>query len=373
MARSQDIETQYHPKTMALAIAAPYNHTSDIQPYYEEFYNLLETNGIEPDIKEEIKLREINPITFVTPGKLELIRQKCQEENIEMVIVSEPLNSQQERNLSDYLNCDVFDRTQLILEIFEKAAHSGEGKTQVEIAMLKHAKTRLAGKGIGLAQQSGVVGLRGGPGETLKERERRQIDDKIKRAERKLKTLENVRDTQRKRRLSSGMPLICLIGYTNAGKSSLLNALTKSDVLAEDKLFATLDTSTRELFIDHEHKALLSDTVGFIQFLPPKLIDAFKSTLSELAYADLLLLVVDLSDPNWENQIKVVHEVLADLDVDKPIYYIFNKIDKVPVLEEVKDRTDKYLPQEFISTKEKPSLQVLRNNIGEWMRTYKKD
>ncbi|OGB97954.1 GTPase HflX [candidate division TM6 bacterium RIFCSPHIGHO2_12_FULL_36_22] len=371
MAKTQNIETSLHPKTLALCIWAPYNRTKNIEAYYEEFLNLIKSNGIEPDFVEKMKLREIHPVSFLTAGKLEELRKFCEDHEIEEVIVSEALSAQQEKNISDYIHIEIFDRTHLILEIFEKAAHSGEGKTQVEIAMLKYAKTRLAGKGIHLAQQSGVFGLRGGPGETLKERERRHIEDQIRKAEQKLKSLQKVRTTQRKQRLSSNLPYICLIGYTNAGKSTILNALTKSDVLAEDKLFATLDTTTRELYLGNTKRALISDTVGFIQQLPPQLIEAFKSTLSELEFADLLLLIIDVSDSEWENHIKVVQEILADIEVDKPILYVFNKIDKVTdpiVLDDIDFKVDKYKPHVVISAKSKETLKPLTNYLTKWRK-----
>ena len=222
------------------------------------------------------------------------------------------------------------------LEIFEKGSHSAEGKLQVQIAMFQHKKGRLAGRGIYLSQQGARIGTTG-PGETQKEIDARHIETSILKLKRQLVRLKQARETQRKQRLASQIPLFCLIGYTNAGKSSILNALTKSNVLAEDKLFATLDTTTRELYIDGKKKGLISDTVGFIQQLPHHLIEAFKSTLSELHYADLLIQVIDISDPNWEAHIAVVHKILEDLEIDKDMLYVFNKADKVDMI--IADRT----------------------------------
>jgi GTP-binding protein HflX len=284
--------SDYRPKVLLVGIHALYNKTTYIKSYFEEFINLVKSNGITYDEITYIKLRSIDAGTFITEGHLDDIKKICDEKNIDEVILSEPISPQQERNLHDYLHCRIFDRTQLILEIFEKSAHSAEGKAQINIAMLEYLKSRLAGKGIHLSQQSGVMGLRGGFGETAKEKERRHIDDHILKLKRQLEQLGKTRETQRKQRLKSKLPLFCLIGYTNTGKSTILNALTKSNVLAEDKLFATLDTTTRELFINSKKKGLISDTVGFIQLLPHHLIEAFKSTLSELKYADLLLQVV---------------------------------------------------------------------------------
>lgn len=365
MAKRQDLKTAYHPKTLALGIDAPYNKIKSIDAYFEEFLNLIKTNQITIDEKLFISLRTIDSAYFITKGKLEQIKEFCDTNNIEQVIISEPLTAQQERNLEDILQCPVIDRTGLILEIFEKAAQSAEGKAQVGIALLQHQKTRLAGKGISMSQQAGRIGSRG-PGETAKEEQIRHINNAITRLKRQLETMHQARETQRKQRLTAKIPLICLIGYTNAGKSTILNALTKSTVLAEDKLFATLDTTTRELYIDGKKKGLLSDTVGFIQLLPPHLIEAFKSTLSELNYASLLLHVIDLSDPSFQDHIKTVHEILDDLEVNKPLLYVFNKIDRVENLDTLLPLLEQYQPHVLVSAQSKEGLQELINFLAAW-------
>ncbi|HBR71008.1 TPA: GTPase HflX [Candidatus Dependentiae bacterium] len=370
MTKPQNIETIAHVPTLIIGIQAPYNDTENIDAYYDEFKNLLKTNGTTFDAEHFIKIREINQKTFITPGKLEEIRKLCEKHAIEEVYISEPITTLQAKHLEDYLNCKVFDRTDLILEIFKKAAQTAEGKTQVAIATLEHAKTRLAGKGIFLEQQrgGGGAGTKGGPGETLKEREKRVINAKIQQLRKQLETLHRARETQRKKRIAAHVPQICLIGYTNAGKSTILNTLTKAQVLAENKLFATLDTTTRELYINGIKKGVLSDTVGFIQYLPHKLIDAFKSTLSELQYADLLLEVVDASDPDWKAHIDVVQDILDDLEVEKPILYVFNKIDKCS--EEIKQRLEddaqKYQPYVIISAKERETMKPLIDFLDQW-------
>lgn len=353
---------------LLLGVHAPYNRTPNIEGYFQEFVNLAKSNGLPTDITMFMRIRDIDSAYFITKGKLEEVKKMCDEHNIDHVVISEPLSVQQERNLSDYLHCKVFDRTQLILEIFEKAADSAEGKTQVQIAMLQHKKSRVAGHGVHMSQQAGILGLRSGAGETAKERELRHLENLILKLRKQLAQIEKVRQTQRKRRLQSNLPLMCLIGYTNAGKSSILNALTKSDVLAEDKLFATLDTTTRELYINNAKVGLISDTVGFIQNLPHNLINAFKSTLAELQYADLLIEVVDASDPNWESHIEIVRNILNDLDLQhKEILYVFNKIDKVESTQQLLDVFDKYKPYILTSALKKEGISPLKEYIESWV------
>lgn len=370
MAKKEFYVTSEQSRLLAVGIHAPYNKTSHIESYYEEFLNLLRTNGLTPNATHFMKLRDIDKSYFVTQGKLHELQKVCEEHNIEEIVFSEPLTPQQERNLEDLLHCRVFDRTRLILEIFEKHAHSAEGKAQVAIAMLKHQKTRLAGKGVHLSQQAGKIGNKG-PGETQKEKQARLIESTMHRTKRQLEQLQKVRATQRKTRISSGISHICLIGYTNAGKSSVMNALTKSDVLAEDKLFATLDTTTRALFIHSTKIGVLSDTVGFIQNLPHNLIEAFKSTLAELQYADLLLHVIDASDPNWELHVKVVHDILQELDVTSPMVYVFNKVDKLSNVDEFALTTERYQPHLFISTVLTDGMQPLIDHLHQWHNQQK--
>ncbi|MDP3889315.1 MAG: GTPase HflX [bacterium] len=365
MPKPEYYETNRQAKTLLIGVHAPYNRTADINSYYEEFANLVKTNGVTSENNLFVKIRIIDPAYFFPKGKLEEIKQICEKHGIEQIIISDAITPQQERNLEDYLECYVTDRTQLILEIFEKAAHSAEGKKQVTIALLQHRKTRLSGKGIFLEQQTGVKGGRG-PGEKIKERDRRYIEQQIQKLKGELVTLQQVRETQRKQRLGRHIPQICLVGYTNAGKSTILNTLTKSDVLAEDKLFATLDTTTRSLYINNKQVGVLSDTVGFIQQLPPHLIEAFKSTLSELHYADLLLHVVDLSDTSWEEHLQIVATILDSLNVHKEILYVFNKQDRVSNLEQMLPTLERYQPQVIVSAHSKSGLQPLIDFLGTW-------
>lgn len=359
-------DTDIYPKTLLLGVYAPYNKTQNVESYFEEFVNLAKTNNVRNYETLFIKTRDVDSSYFLTKGKLEELKKYCDEHEIEQLIISESLTPQQERNLSDFIDCPIYDRTQLILEIFEKSAHSAEGKMQVHIAMLQHQKTRLAGQGVDMMQQRGVRGMRGGYGETRKEKDRRHIETTILKLNKQLEMLDRTRETQRKQRLTTGITHICIIGYTNAGKSTLLNTLTNSSVLAEDKLFATLDTTTRELYINKSKVGLISDTVGFIQQLPHKLIAAFKSTLSELQHADLLVHVVDLSDLNWETHIQVVHNILDELEVKKDMIYVFNKVDKVASLENLTGALSKYQPHALTNAQTKEGLKPLIEYLNTW-------
>lgn len=358
-------ETQ---KTLLIAMHAPYNRTQDFSLYQEEFLSLAKTNGILPEHTITIKLRTIDTAYFVTKGKLDELLNICKENGIERIVISEQLTAQQERNLSEFLDCTIIDRTLLILEIFEKAALSAEGKTQVAMAMLRYKKSRLAGKGIHMGQQQGGFGMIGGFGETAKEKEARHIENSILKLRKSLENIQKSRDTQRKQRLINQVPQICLVGYTNSGKSTILNRLTHSDVLAEDKLFATLDTTTRELYIDSKKKGVISDTVGFIQQLPHNLIEAFKSTLSELKYADLLLHVIDISDPSWQMHIRVTLETLKEIGIEKNMLYVFNKADRLSAeaRADIQNTLERYQPHVIVSAKTADGIEPLKEFLKSW-------
>ncbi len=358
------------PKTLLIGIHSPFNPIRDIESYFQEFKNLAASNGVPTEHFIAIKLRTVDSANFLTLGKLEDLIRVVKEGDFQEVIISESLSPQQERNLNRILGCHVFDRTDLILEIFEKGAQSAEGKTQVGLAMLQHQKSRLIGRGLYMSQQGGRIGTRG-PGETQKEKDTQHIEHLMLKMRRDLEKLHKVRETQRKQRLGSSLPLICLIGYTNAGKSTILNALTKSSVLVEDKLFATLDTTTRELFIEKNKIGLISDTVGFIQQLPHNLIEAFKSTLSELKHAHLLIQVIDASDPNWQEHIQVVQDVLDELGAgDKEMIYVFNKIDKVTNVEMSDFLFRNYKPHVLVSAIMQDGLDPLREFLLGWKKTF---
>jgi len=368
MSKHQLISTDFSKKVLLIGVQSPYNQTDDIQSYYQEFLNLAATNNVTNFVNINIKLRSIDPGNFFTKGKLDEIKTVFDEGNFDEIIISDMLSAQQERNLNDLFDCPILDRTRLILDIFEKSATSAEGKIQVEIAKLEFAKTRVSGYGVHLDQQAGSIGIRGGPGETMKEATLRHLSRSMLTLKKHLEKIDKSRETQRKQRINQNIPLICLVGYTNAGKSSILNALTGSNVLAKDQLFATLDTTTKQLVIGGKTIGLLSDTVGFIQQLPHQLIDAFKSTLSELSYASLLLVVIDISDNNWQLHINVVLKTLHEINVNKTILFVFNKIDKIDK-KELQQRLNQFgifSSYVVVNCIEKNGLDALKKYLLKW-------
>lgn len=298
--------------------------------YLDELAFLAETAGAYPQKKFLQKLDYPNSNTFVGPGKLEEIknyikdREEDEEEKIGLVIFDDELSAKQLRNIERELEIKVLDRTNLILDIFAKRAQTAHAKTQVELAQYKYLLPRLTRMWTHLERQRGGIGMRG-PGETQIETDRRIILDKISMLKNELKSIDKQKSTQRKNR--GKMVRVALVGYTNVGKSTIMNMLSKSDVFAENKLFATLDTTVRKVTIENL-PFLLSDTVGFIRKLPHDLIESFKSTLDEVREADLLVHVVDISHPTFEDQIDVVEKTLHEIDnTEKPTILVFNKTD----------------------------------------------
>ena len=274
--------------------------------------------------------RKFNPRFLVGEGKLREIIIRALQQRATLLVFDQDLTPNQIRSISEITEMKVIDRSQLILDIFAKRAQSRDGKVQVELAQLKYILPRLSGKGTAMSRLMGGIGGRG-PGETKLETDRRRIRDKIRRLEKQLDSLGRGRVQRRQKRIRAGLPIVSIVGYTNAGKSTLLNALTQSDVLTEDLLFATLDTATRRLRFPLDREVIITDTVGFIRDLPPSLIGAFRATLEELEDADLLLHLVDLSNPRFEEQIKSVDKILDSLDLGmQQRLLVFNKIDQVP-------------------------------------------
>jgi len=263
-------------------------------------------------------------------GKIKEVVIQALQLGATLLIFDQDLSPAQVRSISEITDLKVIDRSQLILDIFARRAHTLDGKVQVELAQLKYILPRLLGRGTAMSRLMGGIGGRG-PGETKLETDRRRLRDRISRLEKQLETLARGRKQRRQKRVRAGVPIVSIVGYTNAGKSTLLNALTQSAVFTEDLLFATLDTSTRRLRFPMEREVIITDTVGFIRQLPKSLVGAFKATLEELEDADLLLHVVDISNPRFEEHIRAVEKILADLELDRiPRLLVFNKIDLAP-------------------------------------------
>ncbi len=270
-----------------------------------------------------------SPAYFIGKGKVEEISQLCTEKDIDVVMFNNELTGTQQKNLEDIINTKTIDRTQLILDIFAHRAHSNDGKIQVELAQLLYLMPRLTGRGILLSRLGGGIGTRG-PGEQKLEVDRRRIRDRITRLKRDLDKLSLQRSTRRKQRAKFSLLTIAIIGYTNSGKSTLLNALTESHIYTHDRLFSTLDPTIRSFILPNNQKVLFVDTVGFLNELPHHLIESFKATLEEVVNADILLHLVDISHPKAKEMEKAVFDVLAELNAtDKPMITVLNKTDKI--------------------------------------------
>lgn len=298
----------------------------------DELSQLALTAGLQPVSKVTCKRKAPDAALFVGSGKADEIKFMAEQMGAQEILFDQALSPAQQRNLERHLGMPVNDRTLLILEIFAQRARSHEGKLQVELARLQYLSTRLVRRWSHLERQQGGIGMRGGPGETQIELDKRMIGDAIKRTKERLIKVKKQRSTQRRQRDRRNAFSISLVGYTNAGKSTLFNALVKARAYAADQLFATLDTTTRQLYLGEAGRsASISDTVGFIRDLPHGLIDAFQATLQEAADADLLLHVVDASSPNFPEQMAEVQRVLHEIGADPvPQWLIFNKIDRLP-------------------------------------------
>lgn len=303
---------------------------ADLRESLDELAELAATAGAEIVGEGIQKLETPNAATYIGKGKAAELAQFCAQNEVDTVIFDDELTPAQTRNLEKAFECKILDRTALILDIFSQRARTREGKLQIELAQLQHLLPRLTRFWTHLSRQKGGIGMRGGEGESQLEADRRKTQERIDRIVTDLDTVRRQRETQRAGRQRANWPLASIVGYTNAGKSTLLNRLTGANVLAEDKLFATLDPTTRRLRLPTNQNVLLTDTVGFIKKLPHGLVEAFKATLEEVVQADLLLHVVDVSHPQAVEQIAAVNTVLAEIGAAaKPTLMVFNKIDNL--------------------------------------------
>jgi GTP-binding protein HflX len=353
-------------KKIKLKHSIYYDHRKE---HIEELKNLAVSAGA--NVEEAIYFRQLKPNTkyFINTGKLEQIKNIVDENDLELVIFDDEITPTQQRNLQTKLNIKVLDRTALILDIFAQRAHSSEGKLQVELAQLNYILPRLTGRGIELSRLGGGIGTRG-PGETKLEVDRRKIRNRISMLKKKIDRIGIQRDTQRKQREAREIFQIALVGYTNSGKTTLLNSTTDADAYVEDRLFSTLDSTIRKINIFSNSEVLISDTVGFIEKLPHQLIASFKSTLEEVRRSDLLLLIVDISNPYYENNIYSVRKVLKEIGVwNKPVILVFNKIDKVSnaYIEKLKI---KYKNAVFISALKKKGISELYSRIKKFTEKH---
>ncbi len=313
----------------ALLISVGQMSRQRVEDSMAELDELSRTANLQVVDKMIQRPRKLNPRFLVGEGKLREIIIRALQQRVTLLVFDQDLTPNQIRSISAITEMKVIDRSQLILDIFARRAQSRDGKVQVELAQLKYILPRLSGKGTAMSRLMGGIGGRG-PGETKLETDRRRIRDKIRRLEKQLDSLGRGRVQRRQKRIRAGLPIVSIVGYTNAGKSTLLNALTQSDVMTEDLLFATLDTATRRLRFPLDREVIITDTVGFIRDLPPSLMGAFKATLEELEDADLLLHLVDLSNPRFAEQIKAVDKILDDLNLGtQQRLLVFNKVDQV--------------------------------------------
>lgn len=315
----------YSPRRKKQEIAEP-----AVEDTLDELRQLAESANVEVADLVACRLDRINPRSYINKGKIEEINELIKEHSIDLVIFDDELSPSQNKNLEDSLCVRVIDRRALILDIFAKRARTAEGKLQVELAQLMYLMPRLTRMWTHLERQKGGVGLRG-PGETQLEIDRRLIRERVARLKADLKKVQSVRKLQREKRRKVPIPNVVLVGYTNSGKSTLFNRLTESKVLSANKLFATLDPVTRKLRLPNHREVVLTDSVGFIRKLPHELVDAFKATLEEVQSADLLLHVIDCSDPMWESHKRATENVLEELSCfDCPTIEVYNKIDRMP-------------------------------------------
>jgi GTPase len=360
--------------TPAVLVGVDFGPGSSFDPTLDELALLAQSAGDNPVVRITAKRKAPDAALFVGSGKADEIKAAVQTHQAQGVIFDQALSPAQQRNLEQHLGVPVADRTALILDIFAARAQSHEGKLQVELARLQYQATRLVRRWTHLERQSGGIGLRGGPGEAQIELDRRMIGERIKTVKSRLDKVKKQHQTQRRAREKSGALRVSLVGYTNAGKSTLFNALTKSRTLAADQLFATLDTTTRQMWLAEAGKSVvLSDTVGFIRDLPHKLVDAFRATLYEATEADVLLHVVDAASPLAGEQMAEVERVLEEIGAERIAQVlVFNKLDLIEpdaqprVLADAIERAPGVVtPRVFVSARDGRGLDLLRRHVAD--------
>ncbi|KMZ52478.1 GTPase HflX [Dorea sp. D27] len=356
-------------KERVILVGVSTSDQDDTKKSLDELAELAATAGAETAGRIIQSREQMHPATYVGKGKLTELKDLIWEASATGIICDDELSPAQMGNLQDELDVKVMDRTLVILDIFASRASTSEGKIQVELAQLGYRQSRLTGFGKSLSRLGGGIGTRG-PGEKKLEMDRRLIKGRIAQLNRELKDVKRHREVTREQRARNQVPVAAIVGYTNAGKSSLLNALTDADILAEDKLFATLDPTTRELKLPSKQSVLLTDTVGFIRKLPHHLIEAFRSTLEEAKYADMILHVVDAANPQMDEQMHIVYETLRSLGIkDKPVITLFNKQDKEEAQQTVRDFQADYTVR--ISARTKEGLEELKEMIEAVLRGQK--
>ena len=352
-----------------ILVAVSTSDHDDTEKSLDELEELAKTAGAVTVGRVIQNLDQVHPGTYVGKGKLDEIKELIWETQATGIICDDELSPAQLGNMEDALEIKVMDRTLIILDIFAGRASTNEGKIQVELAQLKYRQSRLTGLGKSLSRLGGGIGTRG-PGEKKLEMDRRLIKDRIAQLNRELKDVMRHREVTREQRSRNNIPVVAIVGYTNAGKSTLLNYLTGAGVLEEDQLFATLDPTTRNLKLPSKQEVLITDTVGFIRKLPHHLIQAFRSTLEEAKYADIILHVVDASNPQVDEQMYIVYETLQNLDVkNKPIITAFNKQDKVEGSPILRDFKADHIVR--ISAKHGTGVDELLNTIEDVLRAQK--
>lgn len=355
-------------RAVIVGVIFPHQTKAQVDEYLDELELLADTAGADVVCRVYQERERPDPAFFIGKGKVEQIAKIVEQEKIDIVIFDDELSGVQVRNLEEAINCKVIDRTTLILDIFASHAKTSTAKIQVELAQLEYLLPRLTGKWRHLSKQYGGIGTKG-PGETQLETERRLVKRKIAILREKLNEIDNQRKVQRKGRRD--IFRVALVGYTNAGKSTLLNVMADANVYVEDKLFATLDATTRVVKLSPSRKVLLTDTVGFIRKLPHHLIASFKSTLDEIVESDILIHVVDITAPNFREQIKVVESTLEDLNsIDKPTILAFNKIDKLQDRSLIYSLANEYKDAVFISAARGVNIQALKEKISQIIDDY---